>query len=292
MIRIKKKYRVLCAVLACALLAVGVGFVFYHGEWWFPPVQALFANADPNLTEVAPTESGTLWTLDELTAREDVTLSNNLLLVNSAHPLPDGYEAELVEYNGARMHPLMLDPYIALRDDVQAKTGVRIYVASDYRTREEQEAIIAESEDGIAAQIGCSEHEAGLALDVYAPYYGGENFLRSRAGRTVNRVCGDYGYIIRYPYGKENVTGIAYEPWHLRYVGQPHAAVMTESGLTLEEYIDLLAPSVWYASGEYLISRRAADDLRLPDGWVHCDISPDNTGYYIVTLKMDGYVTI
>jgi LAS superfamily LD-carboxypeptidase LdcB len=287
MIRIKKKYRLLCIVLACVLLAVGLGFLFYHGEWWFPPLHALTMRKNPDLTEVTPEGKITLWPLDELCAREDVTLSNNLLLVNSSHPLPEGYEATLVEYNGAKMHPLMLDPYIALRDNVQAKMGVRIYVASDYRTREEQEAIIAESESGIAAQIGCSEHEAGLALDVYAPYYGGENFLRSRAGRAVNRTCGEYGYIIRYPWGREDVTGISYEPWHIRYVGQPHAEIMMQSGLTLEEYLEYLQPNTWYACGDYLISRRAADALELPDGWTHCDISPDNTGYYVVTLKMN-----
>ena len=102
----------------------------------------------------------------------------------------------------------------------------------------------------------------------------------------VNEICADYGYIVRYPLGKEDVTGISYEPWHIRYVGVPHAGLMSESGLTLEEYIDFLQPGVWYASGNYLISRRAADDLTLPNGWIACEISPDNTGYYIVTLTM------
>ncbi len=287
MIRIKKKYRVLCIVLAAVVLAVGVGVVLSHGEWWYPVMLSLRSYPDPDLTETALTGETRFWTLDGLLAEENVTLSSDLLLVNASHPLPDGYEAVLTEYNGARMHPLMVDPYVALRDAVQAKTGVRIYVASDYRTAEEQAAIIEGSEEGIAAALGCSEHEAGLALDVYAPYYAGEEFLGSRAGRMVNDVCGEYGYIIRYPKHKTDVTGIAYEPWHLRYVGQPHAEIIMESGLALEEYIELLAVGVWYRHGDYLISRRAADDLTLPDGWTHCNLSPDNTGYYILTLKMN-----
>ncbi|MBO5294940.1 MAG: D-alanyl-D-alanine carboxypeptidase family protein, partial [Clostridia bacterium] len=178
--KIKKRYRVLLAILAAVVLLSAVGVVVYHGEWWYPVGLRLRRYDAPALTVTQPTGETRQWTLQDLTAQENVTFSYNLMLVNASHPLPEGYVAELIEYNGAKMHPLMQDPYIALRDDVQAATGVRIYVASDYRTREEQEAILASSDTGIAAPIGCSEHEAGLALDVYAPYFGGKNFLRSR----------------------------------------------------------------------------------------------------------------
>lgn len=281
---IKKRYRILLIVLSACVLLAFAGVFYYHAEWWFPTWHAMRHQKELALTETALDADTRLWTLDELTADERVMLSNNLLLVNATHPLPEDYVPELIEYNGAKMHPLMRDPYISLRDDVQAKTGVRIYVASDYRTAEEQAEIIASSQDGIAAALGCSEHEAGLALDVYAPYFGGVNFLRSRAGRMVNNVCGEYGYILRYPFGKEAVTGIAYEPWHLRYVGQPHARLMMESGLTMEEYLERLTPNTWYQSGNYLIARLASDALTLPADFAHCDISPDNMGYYVVTV--------
>ena len=184
------------------------------------------------------------------------------------------------------MHPDMIGPYVAMRDEIQWRTGTRIYVSSDYRTREEQEALLEESEDGVAAQLGCSEHEAGLALDVYAPYFAGEGFLKSRAGRLVGEISADYGYVVRYPLGKEGVTGITYEPWHLRYVGEPHARLMTDAGLTLEEYINALIPDVWYSAHGYLISRQHADSLSVPAEFDRCDISFDNTGYCILTLKV------
>ena len=282
---IKKRYRVLLIVLACCVLLAFAGVFYYHAEWWFPTWHAMWHQKALDLTPTTIEGETRLWSLDELTADVRVTLSNNLLLVNAAHPLPEGYVPDLIEYNGAKMHPLMRDPYISLRDDVQAKTGVRIYVASDYRTPEEQAEIIASSNNGIAAALGCSEHEAGLALDVYAPYFGGVNFLRSRAGRMVNNVCGEYGFILRYPFGKEEITGISYEPWHLRYVGQPHARLMMESGLTMEEYLERLTPNTWYQSGDYLIARLAADALVLPADFAHCDISPDNMGYYVVTVR-------
>ena len=285
--RLSKRICVLCVVIVCCIVVTTlIGVVAWHGEWWYPLGQRWKQYPAPALTETAVSGETTLWSFEELILAEGVSHSCNLLLVNASHPLPEGYEPSLVEYNGAKMHPLMRDPYVALRDDVQAATGVRIYVASDYRTAEEQAELIASSESGIAAPIGCSEHEAGLALDVYAPYFGGIQFLRSRAGRMVNEICEDYGYIIRYPSGKEDVTGIEYEPWHIRYVGAPHASIIMNSGITLEEYIELLTPGVWYVSGEYLISRRASDDLHLPNGWTTCDISSDNTGYFIVTLRM------
>lgn len=281
---VKKRYRVLLAVLAAVVLLTGVAVVYLHGEWWYPVLSSMRITPDLELEEF---DGATVeWRLDDLLATENVTLSNALLLVNSSHPLPEGYVAELVEYNGAKMHPLMQEPYISLRDDVQKKTGVRIYVASDYRTPEEQAAILEAEGNTTAAQVGCSEHEAGVALDVYAPYCGGINFLRSPAGRTVNNICGDYGFILRYPKGKEDITGIDYEPWHIRYVGQPHAKLMMEHGLTLEEYVELLKPNVWYVHENYRFARLAPDALKLPDGWSHCDISPDNTGYYVVTVKM------
>lgn len=285
--KIKKKYRVLCIVLACVVFVSAVGFVMYHGEWWFPLLERMRVHKSPDLNRTEPEGPWRQWSLAELCAEEGVTTSYQLLLVNESHPLPADYVPELTEYNGARMHPMMVEPYVALRDSVQDKTGVRIYVASDYRTAEEQAEILASSDSGIAADIGCSEHEAGLALDVYAPYFGGVNFLRSRAGREVNRVCGEYGFIIRYPVDKVDVTGIDYEPWHIRYVGQPHATVMMQSGLTLEEYIELFEPHAWYEAGDYLISRQSPDAIELPQGWSACELSPDNTGYWFCTLRFD-----
>ncbi len=282
--KIKKRYRVLLILLAAVVVLTAVAVVYLHGEWWYPVVSAMHIVPD---LELETADGATVeWTLDELLADGRVTLSNNLLLVNSSHPLPEGYVAELVEYNGAKMHPLMLDPYISLRDDVQAQTGVRIYVASDYRTPEEQAAILAQEGNATAAQVGCSEHEAGLALDVYAPYCGGINFLRSPAGRMVNKICGDYGFILRYPKGKEDITGIDYEPWHIRYVGQPHARLIIEHGLTLEEYIDNLEIGTWYACGDDRFARLSPDAINLLEGWVQCDISPDTPGCYIVTVKL------
>lgn len=281
---LKHRWRLLCVLLACVTLVSALGVVYYHGEWWFPRLMKWTRRSEIDLTLQTDVGDTTHWHYADLVVSDNVIASDVMRLVNADYPLPQNYEPTLLEYNGAKMHPLMKDSYIALRDDVQAKTDVRIYVASDYRTPEEQAEILASADEGVAAAVGSSEHEAGLALDVYAPYCDGMDFLRSPAGRTVNRICHEYGFVVRYPYGKEAATGISYEPWHLRYVGKPHAEIMALSGITMEEYIGALTPEAWYAHGDYFISRRSIESLDLPNGWTSCEISPDNTGYYIVTL--------
>lgn len=290
MICLKKGYRILCGLLAACLLVGVLGLVYLHGEWWYPLLERLERKTplEDLLETTVPAAFTTHWSLEELMAEEKVTPTRNLMLVNGEHPLPADYVPELIEYNKAKMHPLMKEDYIQLRDDVQAATGVRIYVVSDYRTAEEQEEILQSSQDGIAAQVGSSEHEAGLALDVYAPHFDGMQFLNSVAGRKINRVCHEYGFVIRYQKNKESVTGISYEPWHLRYVGKTHAALIEASGLALEEYVAAYQPGVWYRTAEgVLIARMEEQGLVLPRGWSRCEISPDNTGYYFVTLYFD-----
>ncbi|MBQ2734744.1 MAG: D-alanyl-D-alanine carboxypeptidase family protein, partial [Clostridia bacterium] len=111
------------------------------------------------------------------------------------------------------------------------------------------------------------------------------SFGKTKEGQWVNENAHRFGFIVRYLEGYEEVTGYMYEPWHVRYVGAPHAAIMTDSGLTLEEYVELLVPNTWYQSGDYWIARLSADAMYLPSEFTHCDVSPDNTGYYIVTVQ-------
>lgn len=284
-LRVRKTLLLALSVLLAAV-SLFAGLLLTHPALEYRTAKFFFRPFGMPLQKAEPLSGGREWALTELMKEETVTVIPSLLLVNGSHPLPDGYEAVLAEYNGARMHPAMVEPYIALRDAVQKKTGQRIYVSADFRTREEQEKILADSEAGIAAQPGCSEHEAGLALDVYAPYYGGTAFLKSPAGREVNLRCAEFGFIIRYAEEKENVTGISYEPWHLRYVGAPHADWIAESGLALEEYLEALVPEVWYEADGYRVLRTSSENVTLPEAWQSCEISPDNAGYYILTIKL------
>ena len=89
------------------------------------------------------------------------------------------------------------------------------------------------------AEPGASEHQLGLAIDINVP--GASTFLGTRQCEWLHANCWEYGFIVRYPKGKESITGFAAEAWHIRYVGVEHARVMQKTGLCLEEYLEGIA---------------------------------------------------
>lgn len=217
-----------------------------------------------------------------------VVFDHSMMLINKDYLLSDTFEAKISEYKdtGVYMHVSVLEAYASLSREVTERFDKKLYVSSDFRTAEEQEALYRE--DPLTATVpGASEHQSGLALDVYVAYYAGDGFIQSPSGRFVNSDCHKYGFIIRYPSYGEEITGIRFEPWHIRYVGFPHASVIYNNMLTLEEYILSFEPGKWYEIEGYLVSRQSvSDSISLPEDFESCVISPDNTGYYFVTVKL------
>jgi D-alanyl-D-alanine carboxypeptidase len=228
--------------------------------------------------------------LGELLSSDEVILDQSLMLVNTEHLLPEDFVPDLAEYKTSTvmMNTCILDSYAALSGAIREICGDKLYVSSSVRSFAEQEELY--KEDPTTATLpGASEHHTGLCLDVYVAYHAGMAFLDADAGKYVADHCSEYGFIIRYPdYGTE-ITGIRYEPWHIRFVGQPHAAVIASNRLTLEEYIEGLTPNAVYKAGDALILRSFPDEegkIAIPDvdGTIH--LSPDNTGAYIVTVTL------
>ena len=105
----------------------------------------------------------------------------------------------------------------------------------------EQEARVLAS--SIVAVPGTSEHQSGYAMDISTSKQGGTltNAIEtSPMGQWMRANCADYGYILRYAKDKTEITGIVYEPWHFRFIGAPHAKIITERGICLEEYLALM----------------------------------------------------
>ena len=228
------------------------------------------------------------YTLSELEADERVTIDQSMMLVNTQYMLGESFVPDVSEYKDTDvfMSKCMLEAYASLSANIFEKFDKKLYVSSDFRTAEEQEQLYLD-DPLTATKVGASEHQTGLALDVYVAYYAGDGFIKSPVGRFVNTECWKYGFIIRYPSYGEDETGIRFEPWHIRYVGQPHANIIYNNHLTLEEYILSLEIGQWYESCGYFICRQAMVDgeLILPESFKSCTVSPDNTGYYIVTVK-------
>lgn len=129
-----------------------------------------------------------------------------------------------------------------------AKEGQLMSVVSGYRSYDTQVAIYngyvqsigQEETDRTSARPGHSEHQLGTTADVSSQSVGFdllESFGNTSEGRWLAANSWRYGFIISYPAGKESVTGYAYEPWHVRFVGKDVAANVKSSGLTLHEFL-------------------------------------------------------
>lgn len=219
---------------------------------------------------------------------ERFKVTQSLLLINDTYGLPDNFHADVGFYKDTKvlMNRAMLEDYARLSAAVTEATDSRMYVMSVLRSREEQKALY-DKDSSLAQRPGHSEHETGLAADVYVSQYAGANFIESDAGNFVNASSWKYGFIIRYPNGKEKVTGIPYEPWHIRYVGPVHAAAMHDAGQALEEYIESLSVGIWFKLKDHLVSRQRIDGpITLPEHHVGpIEVSPDNTGHVILTVR-------
>ena len=183
-----------------------------------------------------------------------------LLLVNSTHPVPEGYQVEL-EYvqSDYRMDARVNEDMKAMIDAAK-EDGINLWVLSAYRTQEYQQSLFEQNVRQLQAQgmtqeeataetaanvavPGTSEHQTGLAADIMcAEWTGGitEDFAETEAYAWLHAHCAEYGFIERYPKDKTEITKIVYEPWHYRYVGKEHAETIMEQGITLEEYLGMM----------------------------------------------------
>lgn len=176
-----------------------------------------------------------------------------LFLTNKWNPAGEDFEPEsLIKINNDG-HRLDSRAYGAYKDMVSAARadGVNIYSISAYRSYSRQQELykqriqrfinqgLSEEEaiekaGTIVAIPGTSEHQVGLAIDFNSVE---QSFENTKAGKWLAENCTDYGFILRYPTDKTEITGIIYEPWHFRFVGVKHAKKMEELDMCLEEYI-------------------------------------------------------
>ena len=185
-----------------------------------------------------------------------------ILVANPWNAIPEGYEVELADLSviysteGGQIAASIYDPLIEMMDDCNALSGARCCVVSGYRTHEYQtdayESLVwdliyneGKSEEDARAEAatriaipGTSEHQLGLAADIidtelWSLEQEQENLP---AQKWLMEHCWEYGFILRYPADRSDITGISYESWHYRYVGREAAAYLREHDLTLEEY--------------------------------------------------------
>lgn len=168
-------------------------------------------------------------------AEAELTYIEGILVVNKTYPLPPSYAPGWeTEASG----PLW--EMIAAAE----KDGIKLWMTSGYRSYYDQQYIYnnyvkrdgQEEADTYSARPGHSEHQTGLAYDLNDLTW---DFGETPEGKWVAENCHKYGFILRYPKDKEAITGYIYEPWHIRYVGVEKAGEIYESGLCLEEFLNI-----------------------------------------------------
>lgn len=169
------------------------------------------------------------------------------VLVNAEHSIGE-YAPELGEFEGQKLDQRILEPMQSFVAGARAE-GLSVFLSSGYRGYEEQQYLFnrkveqygEEQAATIVSRPGTSEHQTGLACDITDEYYElkNESLENTALYQWMSRHCQEYGFIVRYPKDKEEITGIIYEPWHFRYVGVEAATYMVEHNLCLEEFVAL-----------------------------------------------------
>lgn len=186
-------------------------------------------------------------------------LSREILLVNKDHPLPEDYEVTLLTLPDG-VNRAAEEAYEPLCDMLKAgrKEGLSFEICSSYRDVERQQELLDEDIHSLMRRgysyeeayeevtretmpPGYSEHSTGLAFDIVSLGY---QMLDAEQEKTKENIwlqahCAEYGFILRYPKEKEDITAINYESWHFRYVGKEAAEYIMANGITLEEYLEL-----------------------------------------------------
>lgn len=274
--RRKKRSRVLIVVvlvLLALLLAAGAALLLRSvGEEEKPPAsvsstQTGTSSASGEQTSLPESESDQpnsgqevvpagVGSISGLT--EDQKLADwRLVLINPWNKVEQEPEFEKATVGGYLVDARIADALQRMLDDAKA-AGTPLQIISGFRTMERSEKLYREEvqawvnlgysqEDALveaAARVappGTSEHHSGLAVDIFtAGWVGGfvDAFEDDPGGRWLHQHCAEYGFILRFPKNKTEITGIDYEPWHFRYVGEEYAAVIMEQGICLEEFLE------------------------------------------------------
>ena len=248
--RNKKQFQQRLIILLAITFVFGFLAGFFIGKNQEKEIQ--FVMAEPE-NESSQTSSSQEKTLDYS------SLPWNLKLVNFEHALNETFEpTELAEVdNGYVADSRIADATKKMIADARSKDNVRIIALSAYRDYEYQMELFEnkvqrlQQEKGysvdkareeaktVVAYPGTSEHQLGLALDLVDARHVklDESQENTAAYKWLYEHCAEYGFIVRYPNGKTDITGIIYEPWHFRYVGVEAATYIMENGITLEEYL-------------------------------------------------------
>ncbi|MBR2788103.1 MAG: M15 family metallopeptidase [Erysipelotrichaceae bacterium] len=223
----------------------------YSSDYYLPEkeyVYLQYLDAYPSVRDVLETVNTKRYLELYSNIRQCDMNKGYLILVNKYYKLPEDYEPDdLVQVSEVPgrgyLRKEVYEAYKALYEDA-AKLGYNLSVVSAYRSYATQASLYSsylkvdpqEVVDTYSARPGHSEHQSGLCLDVSIPGYSLDNFYQTEASKWLAENCYKYGFIIRYPDDKTDITGYQGEPWQLRYLGKEKSEDVYRRGITYDEY--------------------------------------------------------
>lgn len=253
-------------------IVLGVAAIFIiYGINRFVTQKVEDPNSQTFVAEETKASTDSTQTKQQQKAREELPDASpkdwSLTLVGPKQPLEEDISSEQISYipnTNMQLDKRVIEAYQKLSEDAQ-EAGYPLVIISAYRSVDEQTQIFdrrvtqyenqgmdekqaIEKTKETSTEPGHSEHHTGLALDIvdenwqqsYSQNVLEEEFGEEDSAKWLAEHASDYGFILRYPKGKEKITQISYEPWHFRYVGKENAKYMEKYDLTLEEYLDQL----------------------------------------------------
>lgn len=191
-------------------------------------------NTNSNITrEIGKTKKGY-----KIEQKNGIYYINGILIANKTYNLPSNY-------NPGSLLSTFTSNFNKMKNNAK-NNNINLYIRSGFRSYNTQVSLYNNyakrdgkaAADTYSARAGHSEHQTGLAADINSL---DQSFINTKEGKWLNDNCYKYGFIIRYPKGKESITGYIYEPWHIRYVGTDISSKLYNNGnwITLEEYLGI-----------------------------------------------------
>ncbi len=235
----------------------------------------LFRRPKKHILEVYTPES-----LRELTVG-DCEREDSLILISAKYPTEIDHPDVLVtlEENQA-ISPIAVENLQALFMASENACGEKILFTSTYRTLAFQSSIYGVNP--YAAKAGESEHHSGLVADIKVDGFAQRRFIMSKTGKWMAKHAHEYGFVIRYPLWGEKRTGVDYEPWHLRYVGAPHAEILYQGKMVLETYLETLEKGTFFRFGKVILSAQKGETFSFPREVKTVFCSKNTKGGYVL----------
>lgn len=232
---LEKILKFLLSVAAIAFVALYTLYLYRSSEVPSPNEEKYVRTTRQVQTDTAVPETETADNTEKGYAIEQIdgiTYVDGIMIANKTYSLPASYDPGIKQEAA--------DALAEMQSAAEAD-GLNLFVISGYRSYEKQKAVYegwvsidgVEKADTYSARPGHSDHQTGYTFDLNSCE---DSFAYTAEAEWIAEHCAEYGFIIRYPKGKEAYTGYIYEPWHVRWVGKEKAKLIMESGLSLEEY--------------------------------------------------------